>query len=151
MKIFNLHHVNIQTAKLEETKQFYIDLLGLKVGPRPSFPTTGYFLYHGDDPIIHLLEEKSQRQEDLTGANRVDHFGIMARGLEETRARLKTGNFKFKEARGVANDRIFRLFVEDPNGAVVELAFLMDATGRQEEANPPDRWWLGCPLYSSRE
>jgi catechol 2,3-dioxygenase-like lactoylglutathione lyase family enzyme len=148
MKIFNLHHVNITTSKLEETKDFYVQLLGLSVGPRPSFPTVGYFLYHGDDPIIHLLEDKTQRQDDLNHCNRIDHFGIMARGLDETRARLKAGNYKFKEARGVANDRIFRLFVEDPNGAVVELAFLMDNSGKQEELNPPDKWWMGCPLYA---
>ena len=148
MKIFNLHHVNIQTSKLEETRQFYTDLLGLKTGPRPNFPTVGYFLYNGSDPIIHLLEDKSQGQQDMGRANRIDHFGIMARGLEETRDRLKNGNYKFKEARGVANDRIFRLFVEDPNGVVVELAFLMDASGTHEEADPPDKWWFGCPLYS---
>ena len=148
MKVLNLHHVNIETSKLEETRRFYEDLLGLKAGPRPSFPTVGYFMYLGNDPIVHLLEAKTNDEKDLKALNRIDHFGLMCTGLEETRAVLKAKNIKFQEARGVANDRIFRLFVEDPNAVTIELAFLMDESRTREATEHSDGWQDGCKLYA---
>ena len=59
MKINKLDHVSIATDQLEDTKKFYCDLLGLKVGHRPKLKSSGYWLYSGEEAIIHLVETGS--------------------------------------------------------------------------------------------
>ena len=44
MTINCLHHINIQTDKLEQTRDFYERVLGLYVGARPDFGQMGYWL-----------------------------------------------------------------------------------------------------------
>ncbi len=33
-----LNHISIRTTDIEATRHFYVDVLGLQVGPRPDFP-----------------------------------------------------------------------------------------------------------------
>ena len=56
MTISCLHHINIQTNKLEQTRDFYERVLGLYVGARPDFGQMGYWLFvpGSDHPIVHL-------------------------------------------------------------------------------------------------
>lgn len=143
--VHNLHHVNIETARLSETVAFYQNVLGVVPGTRPSFPSTGIWLYLGDDPILHILE--IPEIETPTGRfNRLDHFGVMCTGFEETKCHLDEQGYAYKLS-GVNNDRMQRIFVEDPNGVVVELSFLMDASRESEETAPPDGWNLGAKFY----
>ena len=39
MPTYHLNHVNIRTADLEATRDFYSDVIGLEVGFRPPFPS----------------------------------------------------------------------------------------------------------------
>lgn len=145
--IHNLHHVNIETSNLSETQAFYETLLGLESKGRANFPTTGCWMYLGDDPILHILEiEDSGAPGARVGGNRLDHFGVMATGLEAARNFLDKGGYTYKEGR-VMNDRLLRLFVEDPNGVIVEIAFLMDESKTQEEVAPPEKWWVGAHFH----
>ena len=50
MTINSLDHYNIQTARLEETIEFYVDVLGFFNGYRPGVRGTGAWLYAGDQP-----------------------------------------------------------------------------------------------------
>ena len=43
-----LNHYSIRTLNVEQTRRFYVDVLGLTVGPRPNFPFPGIWLYRGD-------------------------------------------------------------------------------------------------------
>jgi catechol 2,3-dioxygenase-like lactoylglutathione lyase family enzyme len=54
MTISMIDHVNIVTERLEETRAFFVDVLGLTVGPRPPFAVEGYWLYVGAKPIVHM-------------------------------------------------------------------------------------------------
>ena len=54
MAINELNHINIRTVKMEETKNFFVDVVGLEIGFRPDFPSHGYWLYCGEVPIVHL-------------------------------------------------------------------------------------------------
>jgi catechol 2,3-dioxygenase-like lactoylglutathione lyase family enzyme len=63
MKINKLDHVSIGTNRLEETRAFFCDLLGLNVGRRPALKSVGYWLYAGDEAIIHLVEKGSNADE----------------------------------------------------------------------------------------
>ena len=65
MKIKKLDHVSIATDQLEDTKKFYCDLLGLKVGHRPKLKSSGYWLYSGEEAIIHLVETGSNLDQEF--------------------------------------------------------------------------------------
>ena len=52
-----LHHVSRQTQKLDETRRFYVDVLGFReLSSRPNFPFRGAWLY-GSGIQIHLIDE----------------------------------------------------------------------------------------------
>ena len=60
MDVIGLDHRGVQTSKLEESRHFYEDLLGLPQGHRPAaLSTKGYWLYAGETPIIHLIENQN--------------------------------------------------------------------------------------------
>jgi extradiol dioxygenase family protein len=55
MPLSALHHITVQTDDLEATRDFYRDVLGLKVGFRPDLDFPGYWLYCRDVPVVHLV------------------------------------------------------------------------------------------------
>ena len=59
--ITGLNHANISTAKLQETIDFFIGVIGLRVGPRPDFDFPGAWLYAGNQAVIHLVERPQPR------------------------------------------------------------------------------------------
>lgn len=128
MTITCLHHINIQTDKLEETRDFYQKVLGLYVGARPDFATFGYWLFApgSDHPIVHLSKrvDDGPDQTNSTG-NRLDHVAFFGRDLKETLANLK----KLKMKHDVMPDRLYldckmvQVFLTDPNGITVEMGF----------------------------
>ena len=65
MKIKKLDHVSIATDQLEDTRKFYCDLLGLKVGHRPKLKSSRYWLYSGEEAIIHLVKTGSNLDREI--------------------------------------------------------------------------------------
>ena len=51
MSLKTFEHVLILADDLKKTKEFYVDLLGLKDGYRPDFPFPGHWLYLS---LIHI-------------------------------------------------------------------------------------------------
>ena len=52
MPLSHLEHALIQTADMEGTKNWYVDVLGMKVGPHPDFKVPVYWLYIGDTDVL---------------------------------------------------------------------------------------------------
>ena len=52
MPLTELHHCSIRTAKLAETRDFYVDVLGMDDGDRPSFKFGGHWPYVEGKPEI---------------------------------------------------------------------------------------------------
>ena len=149
-RTLGLHHVNIETCKLEETRQFYEDVVGLRVGPRPRLSMPGYWMYHGINPVLHLIEIPENDGVPAGRLNRIDHWASLAEGYEETVDLVTSKGYMYREA-DIGDDHLKRLFVKDPNGATIELAFLMDkATGR-ELTPKPENWHIGAKLYELDE
>ncbi|MEY3419689.1 MAG: hypothetical protein RJA46_1462, partial [Pseudomonadota bacterium] len=60
MTNLSLNHFSIRSLEIEKTTQFYSEVLGLTVGPRPEFPFPGVWLYNGDEndwanAVLHLI------------------------------------------------------------------------------------------------
>jgi catechol 2,3-dioxygenase-like lactoylglutathione lyase family enzyme len=135
----SLNHYSIRTTDLEACERFYCGLLGLTVGPRPPFPFPGLWLYTGDTSVwanaaVHIIgidrndpaglkQYLGDRDESsLHGTGAVDHVAFFATGLAETLARLQAQGIAPRE-RTVPVLNLHQVFVDDPNGVVVELNF----------------------------
>ncbi len=128
MSITNLDHVNIRTADLEPTKDFFVDVLGLRVGARPPFANRGYWLYAGAIPVVHLSEEAPGGAETPAGTGSFGHVAFRAVGLAAMRRTLAERGIRFSEQ--VVPDRgEVQLFVNEPSGVRVELQFAASEAG----------------------
>jgi catechol 2,3-dioxygenase-like lactoylglutathione lyase family enzyme len=127
MPIRKLQHINIRCADAEKSKQFYADLLGLKIGPRPPFASRGYWLYADEDPVVHLVEKRPGEKRLGPGTGDLDHVAFEGLDLAATRKTLQAGHYDFRETL-VPRDNVTQLFVSDPDGIMLELNFAPDAT-----------------------
>ena len=129
-----LEHYAIRTTKLEETKNFYVDLLGLIDGARPHFPFPGHWLYLGDHALVHLFAIDPKNPEglndylgevdasNLTGSGAVDHLAFRAENPKELRNRIQKFGAKYRD-RKVPDLDLYQVFLEDPNGITIELNY----------------------------
>lgn len=128
MTISVLHHINISTSKLEETRDYYERALGLYVGARPDFGEHGYWLFipGTDHPIVHLsLNKKGGPDKEVHSGNRLDHVAFFGFEMEKTLAHLdKLGvPYDRRDERKYLNEKMVQVFLEDPNGITIELGF----------------------------
>lgn len=134
-----LSHVSIRTADLDACRRFYVDLVGLAEGPRPPFPFPGLWLYAGSTEdwsgaVIHVIGTDPADPRGLNdylgaregalpcGGGAVDHVAFSVTGLADMRRRLADHGLVARE-RTVPGLGLHQLFLEDPDGIVVELNF----------------------------
>jgi catechol 2,3-dioxygenase-like lactoylglutathione lyase family enzyme len=134
MTTSRLDHFSIRTTKLDETRRFYADILGLVDGDRPPFDFPGAWLYSNGQAAVHLvgidphdssglvdyLGAKGKAESSGTGT--IDHVAFVCTGLSEMRQRLKSRGIPFRE-RMVPDLNLRQLFIEDPNGVTIELNY----------------------------
>ncbi len=113
-------HVNVRTAHLAEMRAFYVDVIGLRTGPRPGFSFGGAWLYCGDSPVVHLVEVATPPQP--VGELRLEHFALRAQGLAEFLERLRAHGIA--PSLGFIHDfGICQVNVRDPDGTRVHIDF----------------------------
>ncbi len=135
----SLNHFSIRSQDLPACERFYCGLLGLVVGPRPPFPFPGLWLYQGDtaqwaNAAVHIIGmDKNdpaglaaylgdRPESSLKGTGTVDHVAFFATGLAGMLARLREHGVPLRE-RTVPVLGLHQLFLDDPNGVVVELNY----------------------------
>lgn len=135
MPLGTLDHCSIRTVKLEESRAFYLNVLGMNVGARPNFPFPGYWLYVNGQAVVHLvgvdaddpsgLIEYLGGEIDLAaidGSGSFDHIAFRATGAPSMIKRLADNEVAYRE-RQVPDMALYQLFVEDPNGITIELNY----------------------------
>lgn len=120
MPVAAFQHVNTRSADVERTKEFYVRL-GLRVGERPPFTSRGYWLYLGDQPVLHLVQ-RPDGEPHHDGSGNLDHVAFQAVDLEGTRRALADAGLAYRQAI-VPRDNSVQIFVRDPDGIQVELNF----------------------------
>lgn len=135
MPVRTLDHCSIRTVKLEASREFYVDVLGMDVGDRPDFPFPGVWLYVNGRTVVHLVgvdpNDPSGLMEylggeidpaALDGSGSFDHIAFRATDAPRQIERLMKNNIAYRE-RQVPNMDLYQLFVDDPNGITVELNY----------------------------
>jgi catechol 2,3-dioxygenase-like lactoylglutathione lyase family enzyme len=132
-----LEHFTIRCRDMEVTRDFYRDVLGFPVGPRPPLKFVGYWLYCGDKPTVHLVkgddptalessatlvgkEQAMMEPGPRTGA--LDHIAFRGVDPDEMMARLDRMKIRYEHNVAVGG-RLRQIFVEDPNGVIIELNY----------------------------
>jgi len=135
----SLNHFSIRTTDLDATRRFYETVLQLTVGPRPEFPFPGLWLYAGDhgdivNAVVHVIGMDPNDPQGLKaylgdrdpsalrGSGAVDHLAFFTTGLADTLAHLRDVGVTARQ-RTVPSIGLHQLFLDDPNGVVIELNF----------------------------
>ena len=129
MTIKAMDHFTVLTADLAATQEFYVSILGLKVGQRPPLGFPGVWLYAGKKPILHVIAGRALPQPP---AGVIDHMAFAAKGLREVARKLDERGIAFQLGRQ-RESRVWQLFVHDPSGAKVELDFAPEEEGPEAE------------------
>jgi catechol 2,3-dioxygenase-like lactoylglutathione lyase family enzyme len=123
MPLNALHHITVQTDDLEATRDFYRDVLGLRVGFRPDLDFAGYWLYCGEVPVVHLVPRGNAiggGPSSDTGP--FDHFAFLASDFQGVKSTLDKKGVSYRENH-IASPPIDQLFFPDNNNVMVELNF----------------------------
>ena len=134
MSLSSLDHCSIRTTNLDQTRDFYVDVLGMIDGDRPDFPFPGSWLYVDGRAVLHLVgidpDDCSGLEEylgavdlaELNGSGAVDHLAFRADQPAELQSRLDRLGVDYRE-RNVPTMDLFQIFLEDPNGITIELNY----------------------------
>ena len=133
MFVRGFDHFTIRTDKLEETRDFYSQLLNLKEGARPNFKFAGYWLYLETQPIFHLVETALSDDDEVAkylgsrndkegGSGTIDHLAFRIQGYASLLEKARHHGWKFFE-RTVPDIHEHQLFFSDPNDITIELIF----------------------------
>lgn len=124
MSIDHFSHVNMRLpqSKMYAVRDFYVGVLGLTVGERPPFQSKGYWLYAGENPVVHLVEteEDTSGSRDDTGV--IDHLAFHCDDVYEMRLRLNGAGVRFDSTTVPQSDQL-QLIFSDPAGTRIELIF----------------------------
>jgi catechol-2,3-dioxygenase len=124
MPIGEFDHYNLRAPRpvLEELRVFYCDVVGLNVGDRPPFRSFGYWLYAGDQAVLHLSEASEGELRSGAAVNTFAHAAFNCTGRAEFERRLRKHGVTYRTAAVPLLD-IAQLFFHDPAGNGVELQF----------------------------
>ncbi|MBM3564494.1 MAG: glyoxalase [Alphaproteobacteria bacterium] len=134
MLVTGLFHVNIKSANLDATRRFYVEVLGMQTVARPNTDFPGLWIkpaLPGGDAIFHFHGGWAARDPDgsvPSGTAAIDHVSITASGYYAMHERLKKLGLTFWENK-VPDLPLWQIFVHDPSGVLIEMAFDMQAEG----------------------
>ena len=136
-----MEHILILTHDPEGTRDWFCKNLGFRSGDHPDFGFPVYWLYIGDQDVLHIGKAKFSEHQDTylktpsdkanqdysaagaLGSGRIDHVCFNCDGIDEFIERLTKNGIEFNE-RKAHNSNLYQLFMREPiNGIKVELNF----------------------------
>ena len=120
MAIRGIDHINIGTHRLDETRAFFRDVLGLTEGWRPNFPFGGAWLYADDRAVVHLVELAAPKGPSDAAA--LDHFAFAIDDYDDSVRKLDASGVAYR-ATVTPGAPIRQIFIRDLNGVNIELNY----------------------------
>jgi catechol 2,3-dioxygenase-like lactoylglutathione lyase family enzyme len=134
MKVEAIDHVNIRTPDVVGTSRFFSEVLELEVGDTPGMPdrTKACWLHDASGrAVIHLgtaevtYPWEKDPQAAPPGSGRIHHVALRCVGYDSMRDRLHSQGRSFR-SNEVPQVALRQLFIEEPNGILLELNFFGD-------------------------
>jgi len=119
MTVTGMNHFTVLADQLEQTVDFYKEILQLEEGYRPPLGFPGAWMYIGGAAILHIIAGRPL-PEDRAGV--LDHMAFSATGLSAIVEKLKSRGIEYT-LRQQKESNTWQLFCFDPSGAKVELDF----------------------------
>jgi catechol 2,3-dioxygenase-like lactoylglutathione lyase family enzyme len=149
-----MEHILILTHDPEGTRDWFCNNLGFRNGYHPEFGFPVYWLYIGDQDVVHIGKSRHSEHQDIylstpvdvqgtdysgqgqPGSGHIDHVCFNCENIQEFIDRLESNGTTYSE-RKAHNSNLYQLFMREPiNGIKVELNFPAHeavATGRVPE------------------
>ena len=123
MPATEINHINLRSDRgtMHKLRDFYCDIIGLTVGKRVASTTYGYWLYIGNNDVVHLAEYKTPKPPKLNVYGTYDHVSFTFTDMPAMEAHLKTHNIAYT-TRILANG-VRQINLKDPAGNGIELNF----------------------------
>lgn len=122
--ISGFSHYNLRASRplLDELCKFYCDVVGLKMGERPPFKSFGYWLYAGEQAVLHLTEAGINETRSVNVATTFDHVAFDCSDHNAVEQHLKLSGITFRTSTVPLTSR-YQIFFKDPAGNGVEMNF----------------------------
>ena len=128
MPATEINHVNFRTDRetMFKLRDFYCDIIGLTVGKRVASMSYGYWLYIGDNDVVHLAEYKTTQDAtrvppQINVHGTYDHVSFTFTDMPAMEAHLTAHKVAYT-TRILANG-VRQINLKDPAGNGVELNF----------------------------
>ena len=126
IQVQHIDHVTLIVRDLESSRRFYVDLLGMREVPRPSFSFGGAWFQAGATQI-HLIEEHDRSgpagypAAAVVKSSRNHHFAFAVPDAQTAAEQLKRLGVSLVDDAKRRPDGAIQVFLCDPDGHVVEL------------------------------
>ena len=128
MPITEINHINLRAERdmMDILRDFYCDIVGLKIGPRTATTSYGFWLYIGNNDVVHIAEYKavegSKKQVPEINVNGTyDHVSFTCTDMPAMEAHLTTHTITYT-TRTLLNG-VKQINFKDPAGNGIELNF----------------------------
>ena len=124
MPVTEINHINLRANRdmMHVLRDFYCDIVGLKVGPRVATTSYGFWLYIGDNDVVHIAEyNKGVGAPDLHVNGTYDHVSFTCTDMSGMEAHLQTQQIPYTTR--LLNNGVKQINFKDPAGNGIELNF----------------------------
>ena len=124
MPVTEINHINLRANRdmMHILRDFYCDIVGLKVGPRTATTSYGFWLYIGNNDVVHIAEyNKGVGAPDLHVNGTYDHVSFTCTDMPSTETHLTAHNVPYTTRLLINGVR--QINFKDPAGNGIELNF----------------------------
>jgi catechol 2,3-dioxygenase-like lactoylglutathione lyase family enzyme len=126
IQVKSLDHVTIVVKDLDRSRRFYVDGLGMRETPRPTFQFPGLWFQAGATQIHLILEHAGTPPAgnplpEQFRTSRSHHFAFLVDNAQATYLRAQELGMKIVSPPKPRPDGFVQVFLNDPDGHVVEL------------------------------
>jgi len=124
MPITEINHINLRANRdmMHVLRDFYCNIVGLKVGPRTAATSYGFWLYIGDNDVVHIAEyNKGVGAPNLNVNGTFDHVSFTCTDMPSMEAHLTAHSVSYTTR--VLLNSVRQINFKDPAGNGIELNF----------------------------
>ena len=124
MPVTEINHYNLRATRefMHVLKDFYCNIVGLKEGVRIASKSYGFWLYIGDNDVLHLSEYQGEGEPELNVNGTFDHVSFTCTDMPTMVAHLKAHHITYT-TRDLSLIRTHQINFKDPAGNGIELNF----------------------------